>query len=162
MWSLSMLATLPLLGAEVSPVVITIDCATDLGKVSPRVGFLGGLRDGTPDEWLRPLDISLWRIGHQFRGRVAGGLAAAVDRVEGLGATYKLVMSDLVKSQPEDWGVYEADVKRLVGQVGIARAQRMIWAPVNEPDLSHKPIEKQIAMNGVAGRKSRRRRIPAD
>lgn len=138
---ISVLAALPLWAADVAPVLISIDYAGDLGKVSPRVGFLGGLRDGTPEELLRPLNISLWRIGHQFRGRVAGGLPAAVDRVEALGASYKLVISDLVKSQPTDWNVYEADVKKLLGQVG-PRAKRIIWEPVNEPDLSHKPIEK--------------------
>ena len=146
---ISMLTALPLRAAEVLPVVIAIDYAEDLGKVSPRVGFLGGLRDGTPDELLRPLNISLWRIGHQFRGRVAGGLPAAVDRVEGIGATYKIVMSDLIKSQPDDWGVYEADVKKLVAQAGT-RAKRMIWEPVNEPDLSHKPIAKYYELYGHA------------
>ncbi len=49
---------------------------------------------------------------------MAGGLPAAIDRVEKLGATYKLVMSDLINSQPKDWPAYEADVKKLVAQVG--------------------------------------------
>ncbi|MBN2473145.1 MAG: hypothetical protein JXB62_00955 [Pirellulales bacterium] len=87
------------------------------------------------------MNISLWRIGHQFRGRIGQGLSAAVDRVESLGSAYKLVMSDLIRSQPTNWAVYEADVKKLVEQVGD-RSGTIIWEPVNEPDISHKPIEK--------------------
>ncbi len=121
--------------------ILTIDFAAEGRPVSPRVGFLGGLRDSTPDEILRPLNISLWRIGHQYRGRISQGLPAAVDRVESLGGVYKLVMSDLVHSQPTDWAIYEADAKKLVKQVG-ARSSTIIWEPVNEPDISHKPIEK--------------------
>ncbi len=123
------------------PRTFTVDFSRDLGKTLPRTGFLGGLRDGIPDSTVEPLHPSLWRIGHQFRGRVAGGLTAAVDRVERLGARYKLVMSDLIRSDHDDWARYEADVKKLVSQVGD-RAPRIIWEPVNEPDISHKPIGK--------------------
>jgi len=50
--------------AEGNVKTLTIDFAAEGRPVSPRVGFLGGLRDSTPDEILRPLNISLWRIGH--------------------------------------------------------------------------------------------------
>lgn len=133
--------THPSAAAEENGKTLTIDFAAEAGPVSPRVGFLGGLRDSTPDEILRPLNISLWRVGHQYRGRIAEGLPAAIDRVESLGGVYKLVMSDLIRSQPTDWAVYEADVKKLVEQVGN-RSGTIIWEPVNEPDISHKPIEK--------------------
>ena len=49
-----------------------------LGPVKPRIGFLGGLRDSLSDDLIQPLRPSLWRIGHQFRGRIAGDLPAAV------------------------------------------------------------------------------------
>ncbi len=134
-------ATLASLPAWAQPArEVTVDAAIERGEVRPLTGFLGGLRDGTPEELLQPLNIGLWRIGHQFRGRIAGGLTAAVDRVEALGAKYKLVMSDLIGSKPTDWAVYEADVKKLVAQVG-PRAKTIIWEPVNEPDISHKPID---------------------
>ncbi|MBI5832075.1 MAG: hypothetical protein HZB16_07165 [Armatimonadetes bacterium] len=119
---------------------LTVDAGAERGLARPVTGFLGGLRDSTPDELLRPMNIGLWRIGHQFRGRIGGGLNAAIDRVESLGARYKLVMSDLIASKPTDWAVYEADVKKLVASVG-PRAKTVIWEPVNEPDISHKPIE---------------------
>ena len=112
-----------------------------LGPVKPRIGFLGGLRDSLPDDLIQPLRPSLWRIGHQFRGRIAGDLIGAVERVEKLGATYKLVMSDLIDSKPKDWAKYEADVQKLVAKVQ-SHARTIIWEPVNEPDISHKPIEK--------------------
>jgi hypothetical protein len=131
----------PTSAAEGNGRILTIDFAAEGKPVSPRVGFLGGLRDSTPDELLRPLNISLWRIGHQYQGRISQGLPSAIDRVESLGATYKLVMSDLIGSQPTDWAIYEADVKKLVKQVG-ARSGTIIWEPVNEPDISHQPIEK--------------------
>ncbi len=118
-----------------------VDFSKDGGKTLPRTGFLGGLRDGIPDATIGPLHPSLWRIGHQFRGRIAGGLTVAVDRVEKLGARYKLVMSDLIRSNHEEWPRYEADVRKLVSEVGD-RARRIIWEPVNEPDISHKPIQK--------------------
>jgi len=125
------------------PRTLTIDAAAhDLRPVRPRVGFLGGLRDQTPDDLLKPLHPALWRIGHQFRGRIAAGLPGAIDRVESLGAAYKLVISDLVRLQPGDWDRYEADVKKLVAQVGPARAKTIIWEPVNEPDVGMKPIER--------------------
>jgi hypothetical protein len=123
------------------PRTFVVDFSKEAGKTLPRTGFLGGLRDGIPDAVIEPLHPALWRIGHQFRGRIAGGLQAAVDRVEKLGARYKLVMSDLIKSDHDDWPRYEADVKKLVGEVG-GRAGRIIWEPVNEPDCSHKPIQK--------------------
>ena len=112
-----------------------------LGPVKPRVGFLGGLRDSLPDDLIQPLKPSLWRIGHQFRGRIAGDLTGAVERVERLDATYKLVMSDLIDSHPKDWAKYEADVQKLVAKVK-PHAGTIIWEPVNEPDISHKPIEQ--------------------
>lgn len=80
------------------PRTFTVDFSRDAGTTLPRTGFLGGLRDGIPDAVVEPLHPALWRIGHQFRGRIAGGLTAAVDRVERLGARYKLVMSDLIRS----------------------------------------------------------------
>ena len=49
-----------------------------LGPVKPCIGFLGGLRDSLSDDLIQPLRPSLWRIGHQFRGRIAGDLPAAV------------------------------------------------------------------------------------
>ncbi len=124
-----------------APRTLTVDFNREAGSVQPRIGFLGGLRDQTPDDLLRPLHPSLWRIGHQFRGRIGNGLTGAIDRVESLGACYKLVMSDLIASQPVDFARYEAEVKKLAAQIG-PRAGRVIWEPVNEPDCSHKPIEK--------------------
>jgi hypothetical protein len=120
---------------------IVIDFAKMLGKSSPRVGFLGGLRDETPDALVDPLHPTLWRIGHQFRRRIAAGLPAAIARVQKFGATYKLVMSDLINSRPKDYAVYEADVRKLVGQTGDA-ATSVIWEVSNEPDTSYKPIDK--------------------
>jgi len=128
-------------GQAPPPRTFVVDFSKEAGKTLPRTGFLGGLRDGIPDSTVEPLHPALWRIGHQFRGRIAGGLPAAVDRVEKLGARYKLVMSDLIRSDHEDWPRYEADVKKLVAEVG-SRAPRIIWEPVNEPDISHKPIRK--------------------
>ena len=128
--------------AEPGAITLSVDFSRDSGAVTPRTGFLGGLRDAIPDEAVRPLHPALFRIGHQFVNRIAGGLPAAVDRVHALGARYKLVMSDLVKSDHEDRARYEADVKKLVAQVGPERARRIIWEPVNEPDISHKPIRK--------------------
>ena len=124
---------------ESPPLVIHFD--QPLGPVNPRIGFLGGLRDSFPDRLVQPLHPSLWRIGHQFQGRIAGGLTGAVDRVEHLGAAYKLVMSDLIPSGHTNWVKYEADVKKLVEKMG-PRSRSIIWEPVNEPDISHKPIEK--------------------
>jgi len=118
---------------------LVIDFGRELGRVEPRTGFLGGLRDATPDSLIAPLHPALWRIGHQFRGRIAQGLPGAIDRVTQLGATYKLVMSDLLGDHPKDFAAYEAAVKKLVAQVG-ARSQPVIWEPVNEPDVSHKTI----------------------
>lgn len=117
-----------------------IDLSKSPGPLSPRIGFLGGLRDDTPDALLEPLHPKLWRIGHQFRGRISGGLTAAISRVQKLGATYKLVMSDLIPSHPKDWTVYESDVMKLVAQVGDASGS-IIWEPANEPDENYKPIE---------------------
>ncbi len=118
---------------------IVIDFGRELGHVEPRTGFLGGLRDSTPDSVIQPLHPCLWRIGHQFRGRIAKGLPGAIDRVQLLGATYKLVMSDLIGSKPKDYTAYENAVKKLMAQVGT-NSSRIIWEPVNEPDISHKPI----------------------
>ncbi len=120
---------------------ITVDFAKTTVNNRPPVGFLGGLRDDTPDALIEPLHPTLWRIGHQFRGRIAGGLPAAIKRVESFGAVYKIVMSDLIQSQPKDFPVYEADVKKLVKQVGD-QAEKVIWEPANEPDTSYKPISK--------------------
>ncbi len=146
-----MLASAMAPAAESESATLTIDFAAEAGVVNPCTGFLGGLRDDTPDDLLRPLNIALWRIGHQFRGRIAGGLPAATDRVQGLGAKYKLVMSDLINSQPKDWAVYEADVKKVVAQVG-ERAGKIIWEPVNEPDISHKPIDRYYELYAHAFR----------
>lgn len=118
---------------------IVIDFSRELGRVEPRTGFLGGLRDGTPDAIIQPLHPALWRIGHQFRGRIAKGLPGAIERVQEFGATYKLVMSDLIGDKPKDYAAYELAVKKLVAQVGT-NSSRIIWEPVNEPDISHKPI----------------------
>lgn len=130
---------LPTVAVEEPARTITIDFARDLGPVAPRTGFLGGLRDATPDAIVEPLHPSLWRIGHQFRGRISAGLSGAIGRVQRLGATYKLVMSDLIGDKPTDWAAYEAAVKKLVAQVGD-QSSRIIWEPVNEPDTRHKPI----------------------
>ena len=120
--------------------VIVVDFGKEQGRVEPRTGFLGGLRDATPDAIIEPLHPSLWRIGHQFRGRVAAGLPGAIARVEQLGATYKLVMSDLIGvAKSGDYAAYEAAVKKLVAQVARP-SRRIIWEPVNEPDISYKPI----------------------
>src|ERR1035437_565316 len=105
-------------GETARTIVINFD--HPLGRVEPRAGFLGGLRDATPDAIIQPLHPSLWRIGHQFRGRISTGLPGAIARVESLGAAYKLVMSDLIRSQTTDWASYEADVKKLV-------AQSVVW-----------------------------------
>jgi len=118
---------------------IVIDFSREQARVEPRIGFLGGLRDGTPDAIIEPLHPSLWRIGHQFRGRIANGLPGAINRVQQLGASYKLVMSDLIGDKPKDFNAYEAAVRNLVAQVG-GQSDRIIWEPVNEPDTSHKPI----------------------
>ena len=72
---------------------IVIDFSHEQGRVEPRTGFLGGLRDATPDAMIEPLHPSLWRIGHQFRGRIANGLPGAINRVQQLGASYKLVIA---------------------------------------------------------------------
>lgn len=130
-------------GETARTIVINFD--HPLGRVEPRAGFLGGLRDATPDAIIQPLHPSLWRIGHQFRGRISTGLPGAIARVESLGAAYKLVMSDLIRSQTTDWASYEADVKKLVAQVGD-QSSRIIWEPVNEPDISHQPIEKYYTL----------------
>ncbi|MGD0090696.1 MAG: hypothetical protein ABSE73_12320 [Planctomycetota bacterium] len=134
---------------EPEAAVLNVDFGKELGRVSPRTGFLGGLRDELPDELIQPLNPALWRIGHQFRGRIKAGLTGAIARVEKLGATYKLVMSDLIDSKPKDWAKYEADVKKLVADAGAAAA-RVIWEPVNEPDISHKPLEKYYELYGHA------------
>lgn len=118
-------------------------------KVNPRIGFLGGLRDETSDAQVQDLHPALFRIGHQFRGRIKEGLNKAIERVEGFGAKYKLVMSDLIDSQPKDWDKYEADVKKLVLSTG-AHAKTILWEPVNEPDVSYKPIDKYYELYGHA------------
>jgi xylan 1,4-beta-xylosidase len=143
-----------------APRVLVVDFAAELGQARPVVGFLGGLRDSIPDSLIKPLHPTLWRIGHQFRGRIAGGLPAAVDRVEKLGARYKLVMSDLITSNSKDWekmdwAKYDADIQRLVKEVGD-RAGRIIWEPVNEPDISHKPIERYYELHARAFRALRK------
>ena len=132
---------LPVQAQEMPSQTLVVHFDQSLGPVKPRIGFLGGLRDSLPDELIQPLRPSMWRIGHQFRGRIAGDLTGAVERVEKLGATYKLVMSDLIDSHPKNWAKYEADVHKLVAKVGT-HARTIIWEPVNEPDISHKPIEK--------------------
>lgn len=147
----------PSLAGETAAVTLTVECGKELGKVCPRTGFLGGLRDELTDELIQPLQPSLWRIGHQFRGRIKTGLTGALTRVEKLGAKYKLVMSDLIPSGPQmgkgwesfDWHVYETNVKKLVEQAG-ASAAGVIWEPVNEPDISHKPIERYYELYGHA------------
>ena len=136
-----MLAAVSGLAADTGKTTLVVDFGKELGKVHPRIGFLGGLRDEIPDETIEPLHPSLWRIGHQFRGRVKTGLNGAIDRVQHFGATYKLCMSDLIASQPADWAKYEADVKKLVAETG-PRAKTILWEPVNEPDISYKPIDK--------------------
>ena len=135
--------------------VFRVDFAASNGVESPRIGFLGGLRDETPDTLIEPLHPKLWRIGHQFRGRIKAGLPAAIGRVQSLGATYKLVMSDLINSTPTDFDKYEADVKKLVSQTGDDAA-KIIWEPVNEPDTSFKPIDKYYAIYAHAFRPLRR------
>ena len=130
---------MPRANAQEPAKTIVIDFGRELGRVEPRTGFLGGLRDATPDALIQPLHPALWRIGHQFRGRIATGLPGAIDRVQQLGAAYKLVMSDLIGDKPKDYAAYEIAVKKLVAQVGT-NASRIIWEPVNEPDVSHKPI----------------------
>lgn len=136
---------------------LCVDFSKKLGTVNPRTGFLGGLRDEQPDELIQPLNPALWRVGHQFRGRIQSGLTGAITRVEKLGAKYKLVMSDLMLSWPPkgkdwsdfDWNRYEADVKKLVAEVGDL-APSVIWEPVNEPDCNIKPIEKYYELYGHA------------
>jgi len=97
---------LPRVSAAEPARTLTIDFGQEQGRVEPRIGFLGGLRDGTPDALIQPLHPALWRIGHQFRGRIAAGLPGAIARGEGLGATYKLVMSDLIGDKPKDFADY--------------------------------------------------------
>ena len=58
---------LPRLAAAEPARTLTIDFGQELGRVEPRIGFLGGLRDGTPAALIQPLHPALWRIGHQFR-----------------------------------------------------------------------------------------------
>lgn len=128
---------------------IVVDFSRETGRVEPRTGFLGGLRDATPDAIIEPLHPALWRIGHQFRGRIADGLPGAIDRVGRLGATYKLVMSDLIGAKPGDYAAYELAVKKLVADVG-PRTSAIIWEPVNEPDISHKPISGYYELYGHA------------
>lgn len=130
----------PIRAAEQAPRAFVVDFSRDLGRTPPRVGFLGGLRDSIPDDVIRPLRPALWRMGHQFRGRIAGGLTAAIDRAEKLGARYKLVMSDLIKCDPANWSKYEDDIQKLAEEVGD-RARRIIWEPVNEPDISYPSIQ---------------------
>lgn len=147
----------PARAGEPEPVTLSVDFDKEMGPVSPRTGFLGGLRDEFADELIQPLNPSLWRIGHQFRGRIKSGLTGAIGRVEKLGAAYKLVMSDLIGCGPAkgkkweefDWANYEADVKKLVTETGKAAAT-VIWEPVNEPDISHKPIERYYELYGHA------------
>ena len=147
-WAVAML--LPLregsrgLGAPPLPPearTLVVDFGQSIGMSVPRVGFLGGLWDDTPDALIDPLHPTLWRIGHQFRKHIAGGLPAAIARVEKLGATYKLVMSDLIDSKPRDYATYEAAVKKLVASTG-ERAPAVIWEVANEPDEGYKPIDK--------------------
>ena len=143
--------------AAAQAVTMSVDFDRELGKVIPRTGFLGGLRDSFPDELIEPLHPTLWRIGHQFRGRIKAGLPGAIERVERLGAKYKIVMSDLITSWPAkgkdwkdfDWNKYEADVKKLVAEVGD-KASTVIWEPVNEPDCNQKPIERYYELYGHA------------
>jgi hypothetical protein len=140
-------------------VTLGVDFGKELGAVNPRIGFLGGLRDEFPDELIQPLNPALWRIGHQFRGRVKSGLTGAIERVEKFGAKYKLAMSDLIKSMPAkgkewkdfDWAKYESDVKNLVASCG-QRAATVIWEPANEPDCWAKPtsIERYYELYGHA------------
>ena len=135
-----------------APRSFVVDFGKDLGKESPRVGFLGGLRDDTPDELIAPLHPSLWRIGHQFNGRIAGKLPGAVERVHKLGAIYKLVMSDLIGTGPKpghDWPSYEDEVKGLVKRVGDSAAA-ILWEPENEPDAGHKDIAAYFELYGHA------------
>jgi len=130
----------------------TVDFGKSLGKESPRVGFLGGLRDETPDELILPLHPSLWRIGHQFNGRIAGKLPGAIGRVQKLGASYKLVMSDLIGGTPKpghDWAGYEDAVKSLVKRAGDG-ANSVLWEPENEPDTGHKDIAAYYELYGHA------------
>jgi len=118
---------------------------------------LGGLRDEFPDELIQPLNPALWRIGHQFRGRIKAGLMGAIARVEKLGARYKLVISDLISSVPPrgkewqdgDWAKYTTSLKKLVAEVGPSAAD-VIWEPVNEPDIAFKPLEKYYELYGRA------------
>jgi hypothetical protein len=138
--------------SDETPRTFVVDFGKSLGKESPRVGFLGGLRDDTPDELIVPLHPSLWRIGHQFNGRIAGKLPAAVQRVQKLGAKYKLVMSDLIGAAPKpgrDWPAYEDDVKSLVKRAGDGAAD-VIWEPENEPDTGHKDIAAYYELYGHA------------
>jgi xylan 1,4-beta-xylosidase len=144
-WATLLLAASPglvgAIAAAAAPTrVIVVDFGKEQGRVEPRIGFLGGLRDTTPDAIVEPLHPSLWRIGHQFRGRISAALPGAIARVEQFGATYKLVMSDLIGvAKSGDYAAYEAAVKKLVAQVGTP-SRRIIWEPVNEPDISYKPI----------------------
>ena len=160
LWMLFLLAVhtcwmMPLAHAQEAAKTIVIDFSRELGPVAPRTGFLGGLRDATPDAVIQPLHPALWRIGHQFRGRIAKGLPSAIDRVEALGTSYKLVMSDQIGDKPKDFAAYESAVKKLVAQVG-ARSSRVIWEPVNEPDISHKPITGSTrSMPTLSGRYAR-------
>lgn len=139
------------------PATFTVEVGRESGPVNPRTGFLGGLRDSQPDALIEPLHPSLWRIGHQFRGRIKDGLGGAIIRVNRLGARYKLVMSDLITSWPAkgkdwadfDWNRYESDVKKLVAQTGEL-ATSVIWEPVNEPDCNIKPIQKYYELYGHA------------
>ena len=88
-WFILLLAAFPGLArtrpAVAAPArVIIVDFGKEQGRVEPRTGFLGGLRDATPDTIIEPLHPSLWRIGHQFRERIAAGLPGAIARVEQL------------------------------------------------------------------------------
>ena len=60
LWMLFLLAVhtcwmMPLAHAQEAAKTIVIDFSRELGPVAPRTGFLGGLRDATPDAVIQPL-----------------------------------------------------------------------------------------------------------
>jgi hypothetical protein len=112
---------------------LTIDFNEELRIVRPLTGFLGGLRDATPDSLLKPLNANAWRMGWQYQNHIVGDITQAIDKVSGLGAQYKLVMSDLI-----GWSPTPEQIQNLVKKVGN-RAGTLIWEPDNEPDVNVKP-----------------------
>ena len=128
------ICSLPIIAIAQNQRTIVIHFDQDVRIVRPLVGFLGFEgRDQIPDSIIQAINPSAWRVGWQFQGGTPAGLNATIDKVEQLGAQYKMVMSDLMNVKTTDWTKFESDVKNLVRMVGT-RAPRIVWEVANEPD----------------------------